>query len=77
LQSIASRKILEAFRILLIAIIEIEAKLFLADLRLQQKYNKYTIRLAILTKNYLTKMYISSSFISQYSIETKIDKKDI
>ncbi len=75
MQSIALRKILETFIILLIATIKIEAKLFSIDLRLQQKCDKYTIRLAILAKNYLIKIYICSSFISQYSTETEINKK--
>jgi len=58
-----------------IAIIEIETKLLLIDLRLQQKCDKYKIRLATLTKNHSTRMRISSSFTSQYSTKTKIDKK--
>jgi len=77
MQSITLRKILKAFRTLSIAIIEIETKLLLIDLRLQQKCDKYTIRLATLTKNYSTRMRISSSFTSQYSTKIKVDKKDI
>jgi len=75
MQSIVLKKILETCRILLISTIKIEAKLSSIDLQLQQKCNKYTIRLVTLTKNYSTKIYISSSFISQYSIETEINKK--
>jgi len=75
LQSIILRKILEAFRTFLIAILKIKAKLLLIALRLQQKCNKYTIRLATLTKNYLIRMRISSSFTLRYNIETKINKK--
>jgi len=69
------RKILEAFRILSIVAIKIDAKLPLTNLQLQQKCDKYAIRLAMLAKNYLIKMRISSSFISQYSTKTEINKK--
>jgi len=55
LQVIALKKVLEVFRILSIAIIEIEVKLTLTNLQLQQKCNKYTIRLAMLIKNYWIK----------------------
>ena len=75
MQSIVLRKILETFRILSITTIKIEAKLFSTYLRLQQKCDKYAIKLATLTKNYLTRIYISSFFILQYSIEIEINKR--
>jgi len=75
LQFITLKKILEIFKTLLIAIIKIEIKLSLVDLRLQQKCDKYAIRLAMLAKNHSTKICIFSFFISQYNIETKINEK--
>lgn len=41
---------------------------------MQQKCDKYTTRLTLLAKNCSTKIYISSFFISQYSIEIKTNR---
>ena len=70
MQSIALRKILEAFRILLIATIKIEAKLFSTDLRDKQNLIKRTLKIKVLTiKN--------SIFDSKrYSLCSKISKED-
>jgi len=69
------RKILEAFRTLPIAAMEMEAKLPPADMRLQQKSDKYAIRLATLAENYPTRMRIPSSFTPQYNTGTETNKE--
>jgi hypothetical protein len=60
------------FRTLLVAAIKIKAKLSLVDLRLQQKYDKYAIKLLIL------QMFLLEAFCSSIeSVKTSNVSKEL